>query len=78
MPTPRKIAQMKIKFLETNELEARQDLRIGWHGNQYLKDKLNELRVTLDDKSCVIRLDPHYHGQFRQLENLIKIFCKVL
>lgn len=76
--SPRRIAQMKTKYVETNTLELRQDLRVGWHGNQYLKDKLNELRLILDDKSCVIRLDSWYHSQFRQLENLIKIFCKVL
>jgi len=75
---PRRIAQMKTKWLETNALESRQELRIGWHGNQYLKDKLNEIRIVLDDKSCVIRLDPRYHSQFKQLENLIKMFCKVM
>ena len=76
--SPRKIAQMKIKYLETNELESRQDLRMGWHGNQYLKDKLNELRLILDDKSCVVRIDKMYHDSFKQLEVLIKEFCKVL
>ena len=76
--SPRKIAQMKIKYLETNELESRQDLRMGWHGNQFLKDKLNELRLILDDKSCVVRIDKMYHDSFKQLEVLIKEFCKVL
>ena len=75
---PRRIADMKIKWLETNELESRQDLRLGWHGNQTLKDKLNELRIILDDKSCVVRLDKMYHDNFKQLEYLIKEFCKVL
>ena len=76
--SPRKIAQMKINYLETNELESRQDLRMGWHGNQFLKDKLNELRLILDDKSCVVRIDKMYHDSFKQLEVLIKEFCKVL
>ena len=76
--SPRKIAQMKIKYLETNELESRLDLTVGWHGNQYLKDKLNELRLILDDKSCVVRLDKMYHDSFKQLEVLIKEFCQVL
>ena len=78
MLNPRRIADMKIKYLETHELESRQDLRLGWHGNQYLKDKLNELRIVLNDKSCVIRLDKTYHDSFKQLEELIKEFCKVL
>lgn len=78
MPTPRKIAQMKTKYVETHELEARTELRLGWHGNQTLKDKLNEVRVILDDKSCVIRLDKIFHSEFKYLEELIKIFCKVL
>ena len=69
---------MKTKYLETHELESRQDLRVGWHGNQYLKDKLNEIRLVLDDKSCVIRLDKIYHNSFKQLELLIKEFCKVM
>ena len=69
---------MKISWLETNELESRQDLRLGWHGNQGLKDKLNEIRLILEDKSCVVRLDKKYHDNFKQLENLIKEFCKVL
>ena len=77
-PSPRKIAQMKINYLETNELESRQALRMGWHGNQILKDKLNEIRLILDDKSCVIRLDKIYHDNFKLLEELIKEFCKVL
>ena len=64
--------------METNELESRQDLRMGWHGNQFLKDKLNELRLILDDKSCVVRIDKMYHDSFKQLEVLIKEFCKVL
>ena len=75
---PRKIARMKLKYLETHELEARTDLRLGWHGNQTIKDKLNELRLILNDKSCVVRLDKTYHDNFKQLEYLIKEFCKVL
>lgn len=77
-PTPKRIGQMKTKWLETNALKSRQDLRVGWFGNQYLKDKLNEIRLILDDKSCVIRLDKIYHSQFKNLESLIKTFCKVL
>ena len=76
--SPKKIAQMKVKYLETNQLESRQDLRMGWHGNQEVKDKLNELRLILDDKSCVVRLDKMYHDNFKLLEELIKEFCKVL
>ena len=76
--SPKKIAQMKIKYLETNALESRQDLRMGWHGNQEVKDKLNELRLILDDKSCVVRLDKRYHTDFKLLEQLIKQFCKVM
>jgi len=78
MPTPRKIAGMETKWLETHELESRQELRMGYHGNQGLKDKLNELRIIMNDKSCVVRLDKHYHSQFKQLEELIKLFCKVM
>ena len=69
---------MKLKYLETNQLESRQDLRMGWHGNQEVKDKLNELRLILDDKSCVVRLDKQYHSNFKLLEELIKQFCKVM
>ena len=69
---------MKLKYLETNQLEDRQDLRMGWHGNQEVKDKLNELRLILDDKSCVVRLDKKYHSNFKLLEELIKQFCKVM
>ena len=69
---------MKLKYLETNQLEDRQDLRMGWHGNQEVKDKLNELRLILDDKSCVVRLDKQYHSNFKLLEELIKQFCKVM
>lgn len=76
--SPKKIAQMKVKYLETNQLESRQDLRMGWHGNQEVKDKLNELRLILDDKSCVVRLDKMYHDNFKLLEELIKEFCKVM
>lgn len=76
--SPKKIAQMKTKFVETNELKSRQDVRMGWHGNQILKDKLNEIRIILDDKTCVIRLDKMYHDNFRLLEELTKEFCRVL
>lgn len=69
---------MCLKWLETNELESRQELRLGWHGSQFLKDKLNELRCILADKTCVIRLDKQYHTQFKMMETLIKLFCKVL
>ena len=69
---------MKVKYLETNQLEDRQDLRMGWHGNQTVKDKLNELRIILADKSCVVRLDKMYHDNFKLLEELIKEFCKVM
>lgn len=78
MPTPRKIAGMETKWLETHELESRQELRMGYHGNQGLKDKLNELRIILDDKRCVVRLDKQYHSNFKLLEELIKQFCKVM
>ena len=76
--SPKKIAQMKNKYVETNQLESRQDLRRGWHGNQTVKDKLNELRLILDDKSCVVRLDKQYHTDFKLLEELIKQFCRVM
>ena len=76
--SPKKIARMKLKYLETNQLEDRQDLRMGWHGNQGLKDKLNELRVIMNDPRCVVRLDKKYHSNFKLLEELIKQFCKVM
>jgi len=78
MPTPRKIAQMKTKYVETHELEARTELRMGYHGNQGLKDKLNELRLIMNDPRCVIRLDKKFHSEFKYLEELIKLFCKVM